>query len=79
MLKMGVHQGAATLAVCAVFLLSPIGETHARDGLREDARALASGQKSQAPNGKAAKAGRSASTAEEPFCVRPFEYPKGRR
>ncbi len=79
MLNRSLGGATAILVGCAVFLLPPAGQAHARDGVREDARTKASGQKVRAPKRRAVMADKSASAQVEPFCVRPFEYPRGRR
>jgi hypothetical protein len=67
------------LAGCALFSLACLGDAYAREAQRAEARSKAQSQNEQTRKGRAAQVRRKVSAAEEPFCVRPFEYPRKAR
>ena len=69
----------AFIAGCAVLSLALVGEAPALQDPREGAGTKASAQDAPPVKRQAVRAGRSGSVQEEPFCVRPFEYPRMKR
>jgi hypothetical protein len=66
-------------AGCSLLSLSFLGDANARMAQRDEARSHVQSQKLQSRKRGAAPVKREASVEEEPFCVRPFEYPRKAR
>mgnify|MGYP001825613819 CR=1 FL=1 len=78
---LGFEMGRTMLIVagCALFSLACVADAYARELQRAEAQAKVQSQKEQVRKRRAAQVRRKASAAEEPFCVRPFEYPRKAR
>jgi hypothetical protein len=67
------------VAGCSLLSLSFAGDANSRNAQRDEARSKVQSPKMQARKGLAVPVKREASAEEEPFCVRPFEYPRKAR
>jgi hypothetical protein len=65
-----VGRSMLVVAGCSVLALVFVGEAQSREVLRGGARSKALIKEAPAPKDKASQ------LEEEPFCVRPFEYPR---
>ena len=76
-----VQLGRRTLILVGCLLLSLAFSRDAapREAKLDGARSEVRSQNVQARKRRAAQVKRKASTEEEPFCVRPFEYPRKAR
>jgi hypothetical protein len=79
MLSFKVGQSMLVVAGCTVLALASVGEAQSREGPRDGARSKALIKENPARKSKASRVERNASVEEEPFCVRPFEYPRQSR
>jgi len=79
MLSLKVRQSILVVAGCCVLALASVGEAQCREGPRDGARSKALIKKAPARKNKASQVERNASVEKEPFCVRPFEYPRQSR
>jgi hypothetical protein len=66
-------------AVCSILSFAFVEMALAREGAPDGARSKTFAQKVPAQKRKALHKRRNASDEEEPFCVRPFEYPRKSR
>ena len=67
------------VAVCSLLSLSFVGDANSRMAQRDEARSNVQSPKTQSRKRSAAPGKREVSDEEEPFCVRPFEYPRKAR
>jgi len=79
MLSLKLGQSMLVVAGCSVLALAVVGAAHSREGPRDGARSKALTKEVPARKNKASQVERNASVEEEPFCVRPFEYPRQSR
>lgn len=79
MLSPKMRRSALVVAACLAMSLAVAGEVYSREGPRDGARSKVLVQKVPARNKKAFQGKRNASVEEEPFCVRPFDYPRQSR
>ena len=82
MLGLSGAKPMAIIAGCAVFALVSAGAADAREGLRDGSRTKlvgqhkVIGQQASPRKRRTDNVARRAAAEEEPFCVRPFEYPR---
>ena len=74
-----VGQCMLIVAGCSVLALAFAGGAHSSEGPRDGARNKALTKEVPARKNKTSQVERNASVEEEPFCVRPFEYPRQSR
>jgi hypothetical protein len=79
MLSLKLGQSILVVAGCSVLALAFVGEAYSREGPSDGARSKALIKEVPAQKNKASQVERNASVEEEPFCVRPFEYPRQAR
>jgi hypothetical protein len=79
MLSLKVGQSMLVVAGCSVLALACVGEAHSREGPRDGARSKTLIKEGSERKNKAPQVERNASVEDEPFCVRPFEYPRQSR
>lgn len=79
MLSLKAGQSMLIVAGCSVLALAFAGGAHSSEGPRDGARSKALIEEGPARKNKASQVERNASIEEEPFCVRPFEYPRQSR
>jgi len=78
MLRLKTCSAVAIIAGCAL-LSVPANSAHAREGLREIQRTKVLTPRASQRKHASVNADKRAKAEYEPFCVRPFEYPrKGR-
>jgi hypothetical protein len=79
MLILNAGRSMLVAAGCSVLALTFVGEAQSREEPRDGARSKALTKEAPARKDKASQVERNASVEEEPFCVRPFEYPRQSR
>jgi hypothetical protein len=79
MLSLKVGRSMLVAAGCSILALAFVAEAQSREEPRDGARSKALIKESPARKDKASQVERNASVEEEPFCVRPFEYPRQSR
>ena len=79
MLGLKVGKTLLILAGCSLLPLAFVRDANSRNAQRDEARSKVQSPKMQARKGLAVPVKREASAEEEPFCVRPFEYPRKAR
>jgi hypothetical protein len=79
MLGIKVRQSMLVFAGCSVLALEFVGEAPSREATRDGARSKAPIKEAPARKDKAFQVERNALAEDEPFCVRPFEYPRQSR
>jgi outer membrane murein-binding lipoprotein Lpp len=78
-LTFGLQRATLLVAGCILLSLAFVGHAETRDAKLDEARSEVRSQNVQARKRRAAQVKRKASVEEEPFCVRPFEYPRKAR
>jgi len=77
-LSLNVRQ-SMVVAGCFVLALAFVGAAHSREGPRDGAQSKELTKEVPARKNRRSEAELNSSVEEEPFCVRPFEYPRQSR